>query len=909
MPIKQIQLRGISRTPSDRQSTDGGCAESLNVHLDNYETAPTLPASDVSLSVYPSSLAVASRYKIEYIHKMRGVTNYIGHDGTHVEAYGSTLGVGTGHAGIDYMGNAVISDPITHVTSIGNTLIIYTDNSPYYFLFKGDAYTYLGTAIPKPMIEVASYPSEVLDAWATIEDEVLQTDITKWDGAALQNNEHHGGLLKAVNDLWDAIAVRISENRANGIFVAPFFLRYALRLYDGTYIHSSCPILCGGGTTQNWVRLYVATMGTNDYMMNAKFKDAFVVNLHGSLSMGNWADIVKSIDFFVSTPIYAPNMYALYESMVAGSHEIITEGMGSDSKEKTIREEVFSKGQFYKVLSIDTNDSATITSLSNGTYYFRNGDNVSGDALLAEGETMTDPYRDGQQYIPLSGTTNFNNRLLMYGVKETLTRGDIFLNGQVATGWGNYNPSQHRFTLRFNIVDSVTGKSHYVLAHYRNDGNELYPAYYALESNVVKMKYGNESSSGEMNPCVPYAWICYPDTRCKEVEVFYYGSSTGKKIPMEQHPYLECSCAFLGFGVALDNLTGYTSVTKPSSYTENREIVAGNKLFLSEFENPFLFPAGNIVSFQDNLIGGATTTVPLSEGQFGEFPMYVFTEGGIRVLVTTAEGTFSANMTNPNLSRHVAIPGTIIGIEQAVIFITKRGVMRLSGNTVTELSEYMNGSPFVLNKPDGSDMASISTNLLSSSWAAAAAAANNDETFMGFMKSARPAYDFNGSRMLFFKQAANYHYEYRFKTGTWHKCNNAMVNIQVLNSYPDCLVSWGDQGGSYVLSFSTPLDDKNIISDTQSPVYGLIATRPIDLGEPDIRKSIRSIRVRGKFNREDVQYMLLGSMDDINWHWMKSLRAGSYKLFRIILLTRLTAMERITWIDVDYETRFTNRLR
>ena len=45
--IKQLQLRGISRSPSDRQTPDGGCAESLNIHLEEGESAPTLPAKDV----------------------------------------------------------------------------------------------------------------------------------------------------------------------------------------------------------------------------------------------------------------------------------------------------------------------------------------------------------------------------------------------------------------------------------------------------------------------------------------------------------------------------------------------------------------------------------------------------------------------------------------------------------------------------------------------------------------------------------------------------------------------------------------------------------------------------------------------------------------------------------------------
>ena len=89
----------------------------------------------------------------------------------------------------------------------------------------------------------------------------------------------------------------------------------------------------------------------------------------------------------------------------------------------------------------------------------------------------------------------------------------------------------------------------------------------------------------------------------------------------------------------------------------------------------------------------------------------------------------------------------------------------------------------------------------------------------------------------------------------------------------------------------------------------MIVTRPFDLEAPDIRKSINSIRIRGQYNLNDVKYILCGSMDGINWQRLTSLRGGSYKLFRLVVLANLSPTERISWIDVDFDTRFTNKLR
>ena len=66
--INRLQLRGISRKPSDRMTADGGCEESLNVHLDNNEIAP-----DVS----PSFVVDTGSKSVVYLHKTNDYSNYI----------------------------------------------------------------------------------------------------------------------------------------------------------------------------------------------------------------------------------------------------------------------------------------------------------------------------------------------------------------------------------------------------------------------------------------------------------------------------------------------------------------------------------------------------------------------------------------------------------------------------------------------------------------------------------------------------------------------------------------------------------------------------------------------------------------------------------------------------------------
>ena len=58
-----------------------------------------------------------------------------------------------------------------------------------------------------------------------------------------------------------------------------------------------------------------------------------------------------------------------------------------------------------------------------------------------------------------------------------------------------------------------------------------------------------------------------------------------------------------------------------------------------------------------------------------------------------------------------------------------------------------------------------------------------------------------------------------------------------------------------------------------------------------------------------MKYILLASMDGKVWQRLSSRGGGSFKWFKIVLVTSLAPVERIGWLDVDVETRYTNKLR
>lgn len=891
--IKQIQLRGISRTPSDRMTSDGGCAESLNVCLDGQETAPVQAPEDISYSVY------GERYNthVVYIHKMDGITWYIGYEKGCLTAYGPLDE--ENFPAVYVFKEFGSSESVENVISMGNTLIVYTNEKPYYFLFKDNTYHFLGNEIPTPKIEIVSRPNfsaEPSDGYIIYPslDMIVDTGTTRFD---------YEGIAKAI---WERAATATAQEREDGHFFAPFFIRYAVKLYDGNYINCSVPILCGGGE-ETWMTLSVVG---SPAVTHLKLNEIFTVKVKMSYTdISNWSDLISSIDFFASQPIYTPAFNSAIESYNGDTDEYIFKGMNDRDRDKTVLEAVLSKSNFYRIASFSVESKSDMAELMSGSYTIRNSDDIGGEKLAAHPE-LPDSYRDGIQRTPLNGVQTYNGRLMLLGCKETLPRGHMFLGGTISKVELEWPRDWPVYPLYFRFKLDASGEPKYVFGHYGNvsrsdDKKRFLPSVVETTGGLDGLKsellFSNEIDySGPFYAAVPHAWLCYPDSRCTEVIVYdHLGQAV--KIPMKPHPFLECSYAFFGFGKSL-----YTMITQwdisDETLIEDNVVNVPNKLFQSEFENPFIFPVSGIITFPDNIIDVVTTSVPLSQGQFGQFPLYVFTGGGIRVLSISETGEFLSNNTSANLSRHIALPGTIYSIEQAVIFTTERGVMLLSGGTVSDLSANMNGAPYMVDE----DLKAL---LTSSEWAELVSTVCDNGAFMEFMRKSKVAYDSNGSRLLFFSEGNPYAYVYVIPTQTWHKVHFPESNITILNSYPECLISTGSNDGSRMWNFSSKWDDSDYLSDVKNAVKGIVITRPFDLEAPDVRKVIKDIRVRGHFNKGDVKYILLGSFDGTSWKRLTSLRGGSYKLFRIALLCNLAPMERVSWIDIDFDTRFNTRLR
>lgn len=885
--IKQIQLRGLSRDPSDRMTEDGGVADSMNVQLDHDELAPTPEPHDIS-----STIGTPSTLKVLYIHKRAGYTNYIGRTGSSL--YAKLEGV-TNPALIAALDTAADPDGIT---SIGNILVWTTASGTHYAMFRDGAYTYLGDSVPEPTVTfLTTYGGDVvrdvnstdyitlnqyLGLPASNTNPVLVWNtIRKYaDDSTASQHDFAKQICDRINeDLWREVDAGRTNMRGNKTFSAPVLARYALRLYDGSYLYVSAPVLLCGSKEHDFARLLFNYDGSTSWRFKLYMLNTFSARVRVDFgSAGSWGDLVESVDIFISTDIQVPK----YGAKIRDAYDNGTKWIGTNTNDAGFEMEGISdyawryasstanrykedfetamleKGNFYRIASIPAFTQS---------YWEEDLKPYAQDDLvvlprLSEG--------DAHQTSGLGGVGSYNERLILTGEKVTLSR-------------GNQRPDAMIF-----ISSSATQNVSAFFYVRASDGStRIVQGYNAL--NIADKERAR-------------AYITYPDPRCYQAVYYVQGSGSYTKvvIPMKEHPRINAAYGFWGLGLRLDEgaASGETrTITTVSSIseTENRTYTVSNRLYLSEVDNPFFFPLGQRVSFSSDIVAAMPITIPLSTGQFGQFQLYVFTRDGIWAETITDEGAISA--THP-VSRDAALPGTVCLLDQGIIFSSEKGVMLLRGMDATDISPNMVAERYVIGE-GGALLPSLGdwNGLL----------VTDDVPFTSFLPGARYVYDYPGQRVIMFNPSFSYAYIYKLDTQTWHKQKmpTGKSLASTLNSYPEALVTMQASGSFSVIDFTTRFD----VSEHPERL-AVVVSRTFDLGAPDVRKEIRSIRIRGDYPMSSVaRYMLLGSMDGRYFKNLTSLRNGSWKFYKLVLLLKLRPAARVSWVDVEYDERFRNKLR
>lgn len=936
--IKQIQLRGISRAPSDRLSEDGGLSESLNMHVDTAENAPALVPEDVTNKLGLPDGLQAERV---FIHKTPNYENAIVVLQDRIVAFNAI-----NNGPINVLEN---TEKVIDITSVGNTLIISTADNIYYVLYKNGEYLFLGNKTPFPYISLTPRYDEperfsvVMQAGNDSEEynwnTVVIPEESEWNGPydneTDEERRKYQVLLKKIWDKVDELKKGFSKNnRLSSIAV----VRYAVDILGAK--SSSMPIVMSpryrnaldlnlDATVINGERQFDGDGENSGYTQSFTYWSGSII-ASGDLSpyqifmkldedmskFANWVEVIESISVYVS--IFDGNPSSRTISRITNRQATQSQTREENVEDWIWKETTTGKSSAVLHLGDKKDDEHYLDDLLAAT---ANTFLVKKIKVFEENSTsLTKEMKsllDGQ-LLDLSDFLDAESEdFIQIQTQERLERDDMKHYIQTSDKLETYNnqlilvqPAQ-MISYDYNRLNAYDKEPR------NEDEPRVYDAFYKYEITYL-LKGATETKVVKAGPFLYsklvgadgeeeiYPFQIFPDSRAYKmiVKVDAYQDTlddlvdtTYGEFDMLPHPYLDCAYYYGGFDKALNELCTSGLIEIPGA---NAIDDLDNKLLISEINDPFSFPREHRYTFQSKVLGVAVASTALSQGQFGQYPLYVFTEDGIWAMETAVDGSF---VTSKPLSREVCVNSdSITPIDNAVVFVTDKAVMLIQGSEVVNISQYMNGRHYI---PSESSLDIIADQ---EGFAKLIDTIKDEDPFMSFVKSAKIAYDYAGQRLIFISSESGnpFQYIYKIDTQTWHKTAFDGLALETpLNSYPECLVKGEENGHARVYDLSTILD----ASRKQDTAKGILITRPFDLGMPDVYKSITRIKIRGDYDKENVKFILQGSNNGKDFVTLNSFRGKSWKMFRIFILADLEPTERISWIDVDFEPRYNNRLR
>lgn len=893
---------GITRNPSDFLCGDGELAECINLATDNEELKTMVPPSEY---IHSSNIP-----KILYIHKhnvsdryivLRDTSIYWGvrnSDGSF--AYDSTYDL------------LMTVDGTPKVTSIGKTLIIADNTGMHYFLWKEDSYLGLGE-IPEVKMEFWMKQQSHIESKTTINGE-FSYDNSRWDVATGKQNECNDIII----GLYTENRTKIAQAKS---FCEPFFIRTALQMRDGSYTHISQPILMLPSVSRNTYFRFPDPNSNPKYLYADTHRSELMYKDIGQGSaLNNWSDLISNITIFISDKI---NLYDLaVDQAVYNADQVFINGLyrssrinpRTDPEDRNyteyiklpigynsclrrrpfseIVEEIAKKSIFYKLCEIPLDETGggndCHMSALFGTHDLEN--------ITTRDRLEYDDYFSRCQMIP-SMMFPYNGRLNISGVSRGFFNGyDFFMP--------NDNSLNH---------SAVTNKYDIYVTIKTDSGDRI-----VHQSMRTKQKQG--------------IYFYYPDPRASHVRIIKNDIECVCDRSLKEHPGLNGAYYFRLEGLSDDSdlAAAFSEINdnannQQDSFTENPgdEIQTNvepeqlpNYIIQSEVNNPMVFKAESYNRVgTGRILAMSTLTMALSQDPYGRTDLLVFSESGLWGMEVDRTGLYE------NLhpyTRDVCInPSNIIQTDFAVFFVSKKGLMKITDNGVSCVSEQMNGVTFNTDDMPGyEDIAHEDPSSPAYPWAGVIRACQEEESsFLNYIRNSScvMAYDYIDSRIYIINPNYPFCYVYNMIDGSISKTVLEAKITNTVNNYPDYLLQGKIDNQSVVYS----LYEKPREEEVRDRVMAYLLTRPMKLAGAVSQASLREMVNVGMWKRTDdngnelscVKSEVFVSSDMQEWYPLSSRFGAAARYFRLALYMKMLPTERLSGTIIRVQERREEHMR
>lgn len=799
---KRIQYSGIVRALPQSNSREGSCQEMINVRIKKGCLRPIGKKDLYSIGNSYAAQTFAQDYTEIYLHDiengiMSGEPNWIGYKKTEGKLYV-----------INPMNG--ISDDIESFTATPNkevnivflkrTMIVTSDNGVGVFLFNSD----------KQYIQTASLPVPDTDL-TRINSEYVTTDQAFYAEGVLGNYfAKLNSVSSSAGKIYGSIMYITAYKLFDGSYILPSIPRY-FEISNGGVFHRANP---GGGSSADRLfdmRFYVAALR------------ATINNELYTASIGDTKDLISSICIFSTRP---QPVHKIDDTIITDQ---FLDAFSSVESEAT---------QEFKT-KLPLNDEFTKLAKSEGWYLIHefNFEDVVGKT----GRTTIDIDTKGfyQDYATRDTLTTdqfthhklkarfplvYNDRLHLLNIKTQL--GLPYVVWPDSTEFlGSTNTFTGKITvwLKTSLGQAVRQKTtnipvymasvqqtttytsseeaEYGLSQLSSNPNYIADSGY-INSRTITDPYEtvydltwkeydtNDANSYFVIPEV----VGYNDSRAYKMQIAV-NSGAGYKVLFEENLLKNESMNFsywvpTSFTSNEDSSTDNYKVTKKlvSSVTTAATIpdeielpYDTNRLQVSEIQNPLVFPAKN--SYQVGTGDGlaiASGSEPLSTGQFGQFPLQVFTTKGIWCLEVGLNDVLYTNIL-PVSDEVIENPKNVISIGSGVVYSTVNGLFIVNGRQSVQLSEVVEGVPELVENLTWIT-ALTTSEPTNTRFTPGLSNALSETDFINYITGSTIGFDRINQELIVSNKNYGYSYIYSFESKVWTKISQSYLAL--INSYP-----------------------------------------------------------------------------------------------------------------------------
>ena len=938
--------KGIRRTPTFAEN--GELDECVNLYpksgeLRNIPRMTTLKDGTGSSDfVLPSSSHV-----LLALHATDGKNIYISRvaSGSSQVLYSNIWESGSARTSAQISG--FTTDASVQILTLGRMMMALDATGLHYFIWKAGGYTYLGNKVPDLQMRFG-LKGEIVTS--TLTGEVnghFDTSGISYQGQGYLDPANDTHVRNISNQAYGAAAKVTADAARDGYFTHPFFVRYALRLYDETHTNLSAPVLMLVSSNEMFLRSSNWHSSSTDiYYSMIKAQLEYRIKADNLELFEDWGDLVKGVDIYVTAPNYSYkpdgsrlNFYADYLSYNAFSNTTINS---------------LKDAYGFTVCRLTNINSSWSGTFQNSNYvkrdmmlaheiWFANTTKMAGtggwNALLAL-ESRSDGWDadmtgDGPYYLIKSydlselndtavtvvklGTDKLTNLVTGTVLEETETFDNIVSVSDALI----YN---RRLALS-DITERVTCRQSLFTLLPMTDA---WQGWYCNDSGLPAKNTGDWEGADSYNMAVEMTDMGGDTIRVNDETLAPDGTAFNLRSSLLYLSYLSMDVSKLTvykyvdttpYGVVLTGLRKniyFNGTYYPYSWplsanplteleaedvtpTQNNTKSYPSRLLVSQVENPFTYTLRNYFEVgSGQVLRIATFTEPLSTGQVGQFPLIAFCSDGMYALeVNKSDGTFYDPVpVSPDILSNI---GSITTIEGGLLYVTRQGLKSIGiHKEVRLLSGTLEGKNLDESLFVGSDKPLYS---YVSGWSSLFG--SDVAEVREALQSAKIVYDSKNNLVHIFVGSSKHYVLSLDSLEFTSQVDGGSMPSAVIENYAMSVMQFASDAHLYVYD-STP--------DGTNTVKGWCLSRILTVGEANMYANIMQMKVYHSINyttsgSSDLKSALFVSNDKFSWALLTSLKGASFKYYRFALFTDMTDLEAVSGISMLYNPARTNKLR